>query len=149
MNRLKREWKETQIPEEIKLRARNRAWAKIQHPACKRRTLEWTAAAAMLMVAAVLALIWSGREARMNQVAALAPPNVFSPARTTHQIAKPLVEMTTAPTPKPAKRSLVSVRARGSVEEPERIVLNFTLPESGARMIWIMDSRFHLDGGVE
>jgi hypothetical protein len=149
MDRLKREWEETQVTEEIKLRARNLAWAKIQRPAGKRRALGWAAATTMLVVAVVLALIWSRREARMEQAAELVPPNVSHPALATNQIVNPLFETTTSPTPKPVKRRPVPARARGSVEEPERIILDFPLPESGARMIWIMDSRFHLDGGVE
>src|SRR5881409_1361010 len=32
---------------------------------------------------------------------------------------------------------------------PDRVVLNFVLPETGVRMIWISDKNFRLDGANE
>jgi hypothetical protein len=149
MDRLKREWKETRIPEEIKLRARNLAWAKMNRPAGGRRALGWAAAATTVVAMAVLVWIWSGRETRDEQVAAPAPQNVSRPAVGANQTIKPLIE--TPPTSKPRlfKRHFAPKRASAPADEPERIVLNFKLPESGARMIWIMDSRFHLEGDTQ
>ena len=65
------------------------------------------------------------------------------------QPAKPHIETPQVPEPKSVNNHIAQVEANLQDEEPERIVLNFRLPESGARMIWIMDSRFNFNGGVE
>lgn len=149
MERLKQEWKETEIPEEVRLRARNLAWAKMQSKGGTRRTLSWVAAASTIVVIAALVWIWNGRETQMEQVSKPAPQKISSPAITEKQPAKPHVETPQAPEPKPVNKHITQIQASAPVEEPERIVLNFRLPESGARMIWIMDSRFNFNGGVE
>jgi hypothetical protein len=146
MDRLKREWNETQIPEEIKLRARNLAWAKMNRPAGGKRALGWAAVATTVATVVFLAWIWIGRETRVAQIAEPAPQNVSRPAIAANQTVKPPVEAPQEVKLKPVKRHIAPKRERASAEEPERIVLNFKLPESGARMIWIMDSRFHLEG---
>jgi hypothetical protein len=149
MDKLKREWRETQIPAEIKLQARNLAWAKMQRPAGRKRALGWAAAASTVVAIAALILIWSGRDPRIDQVVAPAPQHVSPPAAAANQTTNPHVATQPALNPKPFREHIVSKRERAQAEEPERIVLNFTLPESGARMIWIIDSNFRLNGGVE
>jgi|WetSurSiteA1Bulk_404760.scaffolds.fasta_scaffold14235_3 hypothetical protein len=147
MDRLKREWQETQIPEEIRLRARNLAWSRLNRPVRGRRALAWTAVATTVAAVVFLTWIWSGSETRVEQAAIPTPQNILrTPAIAANQITRPSVEAPQAAKLKPAKRSIAPKRERAPAEEPERIVLNFTLPESGARMIWIMDSRFHLEG---
>ncbi len=146
MDRLRREWKETQIPEAIKLQARNMAWAKMQRSHGGRRIFVWAAAATTIVAVAFLTWLWSGRETSIEQVSPIAPQNASRPAVAADQTTKLLIETAPERKPKPVKRQSAPAQASASVKEPERIVLNFTLPESGARMIWIMDSRFQLEG---
>ena len=148
MDRLKREWKETKIPEEVRLRARNLAWERIQRRGGGRRALGWAAASVAVAMAA-LVWIWNGRETLIEQIPEPAPQKISRPAIAEKQTAKPPVETPQIPKPKPVNKPLAQIQTSEPVEEPERIVLNFRLPESGARMIWIMDSRFNFNGGVE
>ena len=147
MDRLKREWEETQSPEEVLLRARNAAWAKIQRPAASRRPLGLAAVATAVVIVVVGILIWSRQAARIERVSAPARQIVPRPAVAENQAAVPHVETPPLPKSKPVKKHIASAPAGVSTEEYERIVLNFTLPESGARMIWVIDSRFNFDGG--
>ena len=149
MDRLKQEWEETRIPEEVRLRARNLAWAKLQRKGGAERALGWAAAASTIVVIAALVWIWSGRKTQMEQVSTPAPQKISSPAIAEKQPVKPHVETPQVSEPKPVNKHIAQIQASAPMEEPERIVLNFRLPESGARMIWIMDSRFNLNGGVE
>jgi hypothetical protein len=149
MDRLKREWKETIIPEEVRLRARNLAWVMIQRRRRGRKTLGWVAAALTAVVMVALVWIWSGRDGHIAQISAPAPPKISHPAITVAEIDEPPVETPHVLNPKPVNKHVAQIPVIAPVEEPERIVLNFRLPESGARMIWIMDSRFHLNGGGE
>lgn len=149
MDRLRQEWKETEIPEEVRLRARNLAWAKMQSKGGTGRSLGWLAAASTIVVIAALVWIWSGPETKIKQVSAPAPRKISSPAVAEKQPDKPHLETPQVPEPKPVNKHIAQIQASALAEEPERIVLNFRLPESGARMIWIMDSRFHLNGGAE
>lgn len=149
MDRLKREWKETEIPEEIRLRARNMAWARIQRKGRAGRSLGWIAAASTMAVIAALVWIWGGPETQIKKVSAPAPRKISSPAMAEKQPANPHVETPQAPEPKHVHKHVAQIAPSALVEEPERIVLNFRLPESGARMIWIMDSRFNFNGGDE
>jgi hypothetical protein len=147
MDRLKREWKRTQIPEEVRLRARNMAWTKLQQPKSGRQVWQWAAAATAVVTMLILIWSWRGQEARIEQVSAPAKSEVPSPAVAVNQTTGPIVETKPAPESKSVKKRVRPLRASAPTEEPERVVLNLTLPESGAHMIWIMDSRFHLDGG--
>lgn len=149
MDRLKREWNETKIPEEVRLRARNLAWAKIQRKVSARRSLGWAAAALTTVAMIYLVWIWSVREPHIEQVSAPPPQDISRPVTATNQTGELPVETPQVLNPKPVNKHEAQFQASAPVEEPERIVLNFRLPESGARMIWIMDSRFHLNGGVE
>jgi hypothetical protein len=153
MDRLKKDWQETQIPEEVCLRARNAAWAKIQRPAPVRSRLIWATAASALLVATAAVWIWSVRGSRLDRVSAPARPEVSAPAKATTQIAEVREENPEAPQmERMHERSVQTGTSRSGrhikrpaapVSEPERVVLNMTLPETGARMIWIMDSNFH------
>jgi hypothetical protein len=149
MNQLKQEWKETQIPREVLLRARNRAWAEIQCPATGRRRLGWVAAASTIMAVVILMMVWNREAPRIETVPVPAMRNAPRPAMTANQPIKTRIETPPLPKPKPVKKHIALLRAAASAEEHERIVLNFKLPESGARMIWVIDSRFQLDGGVK
>jgi hypothetical protein len=81
-------------------------------------------------------------------VAAPAPRDISRTAVAINQVPAPAVETPQTSKSDPAKHAS-TIQTDAYVEEPERIVLNFRLPESGTRMIWIMDSSFNLNGGVE
>jgi hypothetical protein len=153
MDRLKQEWRETQIPEEACLRARNAAWAKIQRPKRVRPGLIWATAASVIIIVAAVLLVWSSRETRIDRVSVPARPEVSAPTKTTSQAAEVRAEKPAAPQIEPVREQSAQIRTSrprrhiqqpvSPVSEPERIVLNLTLPETGAHMIWIMDSNFH------
>lgn len=149
MDRLKQEWRETIIPEEVRLRARNLAWAKIQRRGRGGNALRWTAAASAAVVIAALVWIWSGHEMHVTQVSEPDSPKISDSATVFVETVKPHVETPQVIKPKPVDKQVAHIQTGATDAEPEHIVLNFTLPESGARMIWIMDSRFYFDGGVE
>ena len=150
MDRLRREWRETIIPEEVRLRARSLAWAKIQHRDRGGKRLLWAAAISATVALAALVWMWSGIETRIAQVPAVTPSKISRPATVTVEAVKPHVETPKAIAPKPVDKQAAKIQAEEVLDiEPERIVLNFILPDSGARMIWIMDSRYNFDGGVE
>jgi hypothetical protein len=159
MDRLKQEWKETRIPDEVCLRARNAAWAKIQHPVPFRPKLVWATTGSVFIVAIAFVWIWSMRETRIDRVAIAHQPGISTPKESSAQTAVLQAEtpakLQTDPVRKPAVQMRASRPSRrvktqiAQVREPERVILNFTLPETGASMIWIMDSSFHFDGGVE
>jgi hypothetical protein len=149
MDRLKREWKRTQIPEEVRLRARNMAWTKLQQPKSGRQTWQWAAAATAVVTMLVLVWSWRGQEARIEQVSAPVKSEVSSRTVAVNQTTSPIVETKPALESKSVKKRIRPLRAGAPAEEQERVVLNFTLPESGARMIWIIDSRFNLNGGIQ
>jgi hypothetical protein len=143
MDRLKREWEQTEIPEEIKLQARNRAWDKLQRPVQWRLKPVWIAAASTIAAVVVLIWLWSDRDLP-SQTANPIRPEAAIPVVAEPKTAPPQKVM-----PAAAGHSHMKKRVAPLAKEPERIVLNFVLPESGARMIWIIDSQFDLDGGVQ
>jgi hypothetical protein len=147
MDRLRREWKESQIPDEVRLRARKLAWAKMQLSAGDRSGLRWVVAASTIVALVGLIWIWGGRETSIEQVSTSIPKNVSRPAIAAIQIIKPLVDTPPVAMAKPVRRLAAPKRtSKPPEEEHERVVLNFKLPESGARMIWIMDSSFQFNG---
>jgi hypothetical protein len=146
MDRLKQEWKEIRIPEEVRLRARNLAWAKIQTPASGgRRALGWIAGTATVASVCFMTWIWMGRGMRVEQPELHVSQNISRPAIPANQVIMPPVELQQTVKPKPVKKRGLP-KGESAPAELERIVLSFKLPESGARMIWIMDSRFHMEG---
>ena len=146
MNRLKREWEETQIPEEVQLRTRNLAWAKIQRRTRGRRLSGWAAAASTALAMVALVWIWRGGETRVEKVSVLPPQDIARTIITTKQTGKPLVETPQVLENKPVNKNVTLKQANALAKQPVRIVLNFKLPDSGARMIWTMDSSFQLGG---
>jgi hypothetical protein len=147
MDRLRREWKETQIPDEVRLRARNLAWARIRLSAVDRNGLRWVAATSIIVALVGLLWIWGGRQTSIEQVSTPIPKNISLPAIAAIQIIKPLIDMPPVPLAKPVRRPAAPKRTiKPPEKEHERVVLNFKLPESGARMIWVMDSSFQFNG---
>jgi hypothetical protein len=75
------------------------------------------------------------------------PKNVSRPAIAAIQKIKPLVDTPPVQIAKPLRNPAApQPTSKPPKKEHERVVLNFRLPESGARMIWIMDSSFQFNG---
>jgi hypothetical protein len=154
---LKREWENPLIPEEVYRRARDVAWSRLQKPPLVRRPALWaTAAIAMAVVTAIPWLFWrSGLlvpEPPIKQVGKSVPkrPTVQEPrglraaAETpARRVRSTTLVDSTAKSPAPAPQEPATT-AMSAV--PDRLVLNFILPESGVRMIWILDKNFQLSG---
>ena len=173
MDRLKKERRETQIPPEVRLRAKNRAWDKIQRPVFRGKTGAWALAACTAALAALFVIFLGGPEERIAPADAIGFADVVSGgdngdigdigdhgdgsgANTAAVIVPsvPIVPNTdnigkadgaTAGVIVPIVPIVPSTNNIGkadgaTVDEPERIVLNFILPESGARLIWIVSS---------
>lgn len=160
MNRfLKNEWAKTEIPEEAYLQARNRAWARLQtrRPAVRPRVL-WAAAVSLLAVTAIL-LLRPPKPAQIEINARIRQPeqpkagsqvpavtrNQFpsqQPAEDHHRITSPRASLRSQSSNRSAPKTAVS-------GVPDRVVLNFVLPETGVQMIWISDKNFRLDGANE
>ncbi len=219
MNRfLKKEWQDTEIPEQVYTQARNRAWTSLQggpgHRRVRHRVKIACSLAAMLALLLLVCVFVLKRDIpdRDQQAATRATVGPRPSLAASHASGgTPGVEVSgrTKPVPRSAhlaknhsrdNRRAMTMRAslrenrhdliatrdasegmkkseprplgsgpseksplaygRGSessnttsgtqkTEGPERIVLNFQLPTSGVRMIWILDKNFHLDGGTE
>ena len=186
MDRLKKEWRETQIPRETSLRARNRAWEKIQRPVSYKRNRALAFAACAAALAAFFAIFWNAPHTLEDQTAAGAPPtaqnlplsmpapvpvymdvqtdvqaggranvqpaNQAAPeiaaaqnARNKREYSAPRKSIETvsdetvsSEVTEIASNETVSLEADNG-NEPVRVVLNFVLPESGARLIWFIN----------
>ena len=151
MDRLKKEWRETQIPEQIRLRAKNRAWEKLNRPVFRKRT--GTLAFAACVIALVMVLVRFSSVSEEHEQLRITDyelsKDVPRPmAQTAPEIADARnnnEEVTVSPPRKtvPDKTVPIEIASNETVlqeadHEPQRVVLNFMLPESGARLIWIM-----------
>lgn len=159
MNRfLKKEWEDSEIPERAYREARNRAWSRL-HPAAKPARPGWMwATAAVALVAGLSLFLLSERE---NSGVAPKPDLVqrqegaASPAMAVPAIVSHGQDVrATAPRPKPGPKRSIGKSLKPTLqappsEGPDRLVLNFVLPESGVRMIWILDKDFQLNGEIE
>ena len=180
MDRLKKEWRETQIPQEIRLRARNRAWDKIHRPVFRRRNGVLAFVTCAIALVALLVIFRGGTneqnmlEEQIMSVSSHAVRQTDSPFDPfVANIASTADVADTADVrnvqdipvniqlPKPAVPEIVAARHEEETNFPEiietasaetvsqeannvqdRIVLNFILPKSGARLIWIASSNF-------
>ncbi len=166
MNRfLKKEWENFETPESDLRRSREAAWSRLQHP---RRSIPLWWLAPGLAAAAVM-LLWfawpvqapgierkaplaalpfelpaetpiPSRIAEAPRNAVPAPPVRLQPGQ--RMVAKPL-PTATAPPPESGQAAVEPGAA------PERVVMNFQLPRSGVRMIWIADENFTFGGDQE
>jgi hypothetical protein len=142
---VKGSWDEPEIPEAVYLRARRRAWDRIQAPGpAGPRRLRW-AAAALVPAAALMA--WLALPGPLAE--APPPPSVsFVPEV---RVPPPAVVARSerVAAARAAHRRAGGVKLGRREDERDRLVLNFVLPESGVRMIWILDRSFQVDGGNE
>ena len=180
MDGLKKEWRETQIPPEVRLRAKNRAWEIIQRPVFRMRTVAQAFAVCAVALAAFFVVFHSGQSGLEEQISPVQPPVtqnlsvggfadvavvgdngdigdignnadnvnnddhiVMSVADVDRVAIVPIVPGTDnigkAAGIEPVSNETVSREAN---DEAERIVFNFILPESGARLIWIVSSNY-------
>ena len=152
MDRLKKEWRETQIPDQIRLRAKNRAWEKLNRPVFCKRT-GGLAFAACAIALAIVFVRFSGVPEGHDQQDQLRitdyesrndNPGIMEQAAP--EIVAVSNEEVAVPPPRetvPDKTVSTEIASNETVsreanDEPTRVVLNFILPESGARLIWIM-----------
>ncbi|HEV8131850.1 MAG TPA: hypothetical protein VGQ81_11410 [Acidobacteriota bacterium] len=179
MNRfLKKEWHDAEIPEQVYVQARNRAWAEIQAGPSQRRVkiayaLAAGAALLLLVCVSVSRRDIQDRDQQGARTAAVRPQPTSDALRAGVDVPGGAVAGRTKPAAKAMplakiysrdtrrvrtihaslrqkRHDVVAARdTSGKTESPERIVLNFQLPTSGVRMIWILDRTFHLDGGTE
>ena len=177
MDRLKKEWRETQISQEVKLRTKNLAWEKIHQPVSRKRNGVLAFAASAVALAALL-IIFRGVTNRSNmpeeQITSVpssalrqtpspadpSPENIASTADVADVRNVQDIPVNIQP-PKPAVLEVVTVRHEEKTDLPETIetassetvlqeannvqdsiVLNFILPKSGARLIWVASSNF-------
>lgn len=153
MNRfLKKEWDDTEIAERTYLEARNRAWARLQKSRGPWAVVRgpWAAVAALLLVAVLVILAIPKKE--MSGVArqTITPIRSVATAEATTDVLRKSARSKRKSAPRaPAGGQPVKASKQPADETPERIVMNFQLPETGVRMIWILDKNFDLNGGTE
>ena len=181
MDRLKKEWLETQIPPEVRLRAKNRAWEKIQHPVFRMRTVATAFTACVVALAVVFAIFRNVPEERMTPVQTVATENLLPVYGGVDDVTGSVDDVASAwdigDTGDPVSIDVADIANTADVDSvaivaniaspdnigdadgavasndiaandvepasndaPERVVLNFILPESGARLIWIVNS---------
>jgi hypothetical protein len=166
----KKEWRETRIPQEIRLRARNRAWEKIHRPAFRNRNTMLAFASCAVALAVIFVVFRSGPDvpvgsdqwsvvSTQDDVPDVEPHVSHTPVEATLAVAPGTNNAPASPAKQEepafdsdatdlpgitefAFNETVSVEEKiEAKDEPEqRVVLNFILPESGARLIWIVSS---------
>lgn len=164
MNRfLKKEWDDTPVSEDDCRRARNRAWSRFH--AQPQPVLLWRGIAVASGVVAIILLRmlmptppttspFEGTPAPLPEVAE-ARPTASIP--TPESRGRPVTD---SPRPASAKRRPTRGKARTAAKAVEaapvndnsglksnHLVLNFRLPESGVRMIWVQDADFYRSEG--
>ncbi|HSR50775.1 MAG TPA: hypothetical protein VLV83_08090 [Acidobacteriota bacterium] len=159
MRFLKKEWDDTEIPQESLLRARNRAWRRIQEGDEKprRRILAWPwllpAGAATAALLAIL-LFWPWASQPQLQPLPLPQPPATLVAEKGPLASSPVVkeaaadpawvEAITAPpnsaryasdSPQPPAQLAQDAQGQDNLKTKTKII--FRLPRSGVRMIWM------------
>jgi hypothetical protein len=163
--RLRRDYRETEIPKAACYRARDRAWRRVV--ARQRRSWRpaWAPVGACALAAAVLAaLLWPpvahwlsdsrpapapspapaavavrGSSPQASQAPGAVSPAVRrSPEAPTIAAAPARLERVAHP---PRLATGVE-KSAGSPPQQQKLVVNFTLPRTGVRMIWILDKDF-------
>lgn len=157
MNRfLKKEWEDTEIPEQVYAGVRRRAWEKLRQGEPQRAwTRQGFVALAAIAAMALLGvgLLWTLSTQAPAHVVVVLPPVVVShrPANKIKEVAPARLgrrAVAQASSRRPLGGS-VAARRDPATTAPQRIAMNFVLPETGVRMIWIMDEGFRLKGGLE
>jgi len=157
-NELKREWRESRLPKEACDAARERAWRRVSRPSSA-AWRAWAPVAAGALATAVLAVVlwpmvadWFG--SAPPQSARTIAPTVgnLPPLAGKAPAERPLREVGPVET-RIAARQVTNrtgkARRAARPEAPEaspprqqKLVVNFTLPKTGVRMIWILDEDF-------
>ena len=162
---LKRDYQEARIPEEASRRARDRAWRRVSPPPRSGLRTKWAPIAAVALATLVMAaILWPLAvdwltDSRPAPLAPPAPAVVRNPVPQAPIPTRAEAELRTVP---PAAAHAGAGRmagqhnraAKGAPAPPgseargagqprrDRLVINLTLPETGVRMIWILDEDF-------
>lgn len=160
MNRfLKKEWEDATVSEEERWRARNRAWSRFHSkpaPNLLRRGV--VAAVGVGGLILLWTLIPTSPVAPSFEATPAPPPQADDAATVSIQ---PVERSPDPPAPprlatprKTRQRPRLVAKTAPSAEaadtsptESTRLVLNFRLPESGVRMIWVQDPDFYRHEG--
>jgi hypothetical protein len=180
MDGLKKEWRETQIPPEIRIRARNRAWEKIHRPVYRKRAGALAFAACAVALAALFVRfpnvpeprvppVVSGQwsvvdDQRENRRSYEAGSDKYEPVREQAQAEHPQWSAVILPADSfkyadgtPVFHDDFEIDIENEITalfetaysettlleanyEPSRVVFNFILPKSNARLIWVANS---------
>ncbi|HEY2933771.1 MAG TPA: hypothetical protein VGK99_18700 [Acidobacteriota bacterium] len=174
MNRfLKKEWDDAEIPASAYMRARNNAWSAIQGNRPRRRNALVPAA---ILAGGILTLVFlvvqldnAGRHANgtaarkegtrkpvasTSTVTAVAAVPSSAPANRKEPIAPAAAvlagrrrdRLDRETKPGLNRANFPAQPAQPANAAPERLVMNFTLPESGVRVIWTLEKDFRIDG---
>ena len=161
MNRfLKKAWEATEIPQESYLRARNRAWMELQDGARRRTSSLWYVTGTATVVLLVI-VTWSVLETQQVErgIAPLAtkqPLATVAPEPASLSDHPSPVKAEAEPKPIARKIPLTSRMPKqdkalkphsDQFESSTQLVLNFRLPTTGVRMIWIMEKKTSMPGG--
>ncbi len=157
MNRfIKKQWDDTDLPNDVRLRAREKAWDRLQP-----RRRFWAPALAGAAALAAIVAVFLLRTAAPPEVGENAPEPLPLAERVPPEVSTlppaGLAE-TRSELPRAASATVARHRPAPAVghppadsdapgEQPRRLVLNFRLPESGVRMIWVQDSNFFKEPG--
>ena len=135
---LRREWMDQEIPIELYSRARERARKRLSSRA--RPAVGWFMVPAAVGLLAIIWLAFPGGTPGRSEPARLTLAELpLDPSRPLMVDPLPAVELIepgreVSATPEPATLAPTNPRTKPNLE---RLVLNFVLPRSGVRMIWI------------
>lgn len=148
---LKKEWENTDIPEHVYVRARGRAWEEVQ----RRPGRPWFRfALAGGMAALLIFFLMPGSQVSDEAVPKIrvivplgptpsAPPREAPAIQTEPEALRPPQRVERI---RPEAPPLRDPQSPMNENVPARVVLNFQLPETGVRMIWIMERDFEIGG---
>ena len=144
MNRfLRKEWNDTKIPHRVRVQARQKAWMAIRKGQAKRGLFRATWAAVPATVLGLLIFGWLAfpLEAPIDDAAF---DDVFPVLPLTERWREPSIDLEAnlAPLPVRARIEPSATELRMEQAPPQRkhrLVMNFILPKTGVRMIWIQE----------
>lgn len=148
---LKKEWEDTDIPEHVYVRARGRAWEELQR---KPARLRLRFAVAGGMAALLIFFLIPGSQVSDEAVPEIPVSAPLGPTASDPPREAPAIQMEPEAFRPPQRVERIRPEApplrdpQSPVNEnvPDRVVLNFQLPETGVRMIWIMERDFEIGG---
>ena len=158
MNRfLREEWRETDVPEAVYRRARDRAWEKLQEGEKPRNPMPiFGTLAAYAIMACILLLLIPDTPPISEKIASLPLPNervldslallprpkpwsVALKAADKDQSVKDRIQLREADPPSHrAEAAVARVSTPSKQRTARQLILHFRLPKTGTRMMWIL-----------